>query len=286
MIASPPLFRDRDREAALENAGVVVLPLVNPEELSRLRAFYSDVHGTEPPPQSRDGIHMTIWCSDRAYKERIREGLVKILAPAVARQFEHLRIVSPVFVVKAPGGKNVFPIHQDWSVVDETRHRALNLWIPLFDEDASSGSLWVVPGTHRAGSSVRGAGFLFPDLRSIESALQPRRVCPHCPAGSALAFYHRLVHGSPENLTSRPRVVVGLSLLPRSVPLHIFFQPGPAEPLRVYQPPDDFIYEFDNVRDDTATVPPVGEPVAVLPPHLPPPIVAEEFERAAASAAA
>jgi hypothetical protein len=281
LISDAALLRDREREAVLARTGVVVLPLVTAEELSRLREFYAVMHGTEPPPQTRDGIHMTIWCSDRAYKERVREGLVSILTAAVQREFQDLRIVSPVFVVKAPGGKNVFPIHQDWSVVDETRHRALNLWIPLFDEDASSGSLWVVPGTHRAGSPVRGAGFLFPDLRSIEANVQPHRVSPHCPAGSALAFYHRLVHGSPENQTNRPRVVVGLSLLPRSVPLHIFFQTGAAEPLLVYHPPDDFIYEFENVRDDTATVPPLGEPIAVLPPHVPPPIVAADFERAA-----
>jgi hypothetical protein len=280
VISTEPLFREPAAEASLERDGFVVLPLIGPEELDELRAFYADLHAGGPPPQSRDGIHMTIWCSDRPYKERVRDGLARILSPAVSRCFADLRIVSPVFVVKAPGGSNVFPIHQDWSVVDETRHRALNLWVPLFDEDASSGSLWVVPGTHRAGSPIRGAGYLFPNLRSIEATLRPHRVSPRCPAGSALVFYHRLVHGSPDNLTSRPRVVVGLSVLPRSVPLHIFFQPGPAEPLRVYHPPDDFIYEFENVRDDTATVPPIGAPIAVLPPHVPAPIVAADFERA------
>ena len=128
---------------------------------------------------------------------------------------------------------------------------------------------------------MRGAGFLFPNLCPIEAELRRLQVSPRCPSGSALAFYHRLVHGSPPNVTARPRIVVGLSLVPRSVPLQIFFQPGPSEPLSVYQPPDDFIYEFENVRDDTATVPPIGEPIAVLPPHVPPPIVAAEFERAA-----
>jgi hypothetical protein len=57
------------------------------------------------------------------------------------------------------------------------------------------------------------------------------------------------------------------------VSLHIYFQRDAASPLNVYHPPDDFIYGFTNVRDQTAMRPPAGDPVAVLPPHAPAPII-------------
>lgn len=277
MIGATPLFRNAAYEPTLERDGLVVVPLLHEDELQALRSFYEELHGADAPPQVRDGIHMTIWCADRAYKERVRDALTRLLTPAVERSFNDLRIVSPVFIVKEPGGSNVFPIHQDWSVVDESRHRALNLWIPLYDESERSGSLWIVPGSHRAGAPIRGAGFLFPSLYQMDADLSRLRVSPSCPAGSALAFYHRLVHGSPANETPRRRIVIGMSLVPRGTPLRIYFQPSADAPLQVYEPPDDFIYEFENVRDDTARVPPVGRPVEIRPPYAPPRVQAADL---------
>lgn len=73
---SERLFRDPRREAALELRGHVVLPLLGPEELAQAWALYRAEHGECFPPQPRDGVHMTIWCSDRAYKERVRAARV------------------------------------------------------------------------------------------------------------------------------------------------------------------------------------------------------------------
>ncbi len=274
------LFRDEAREEVLERDGVVRVPLLTDDERAAVWGLYRAEHGDAFPPQPRDGVHMTIWCADRAYKERVRDGLRRVLGPAVARVFHAVRLVSPVFVVKAPGGGNLFPLHQDWSVVDETRHRAVNLWIPLHDVDPGSGTLWVVPGSHRLGSPRRGAGHLFPRLAGLEPALAAHRVSPPCRGGDARVCYHRLLHGSPANASAAPRVVAALSLVPEDVPLQICFQRGPEDPLLLFEPGDDFIYAYDNVRDDTPRVPPAGDPVAVLPPSPAVTLSADDVRRA------
>src|SRR5688572_15553008 len=138
------LFQRPEHQQRLDEDGCIALPFLEPDELAELRAFYQERHPDGVAPQMRDGIHMTIWCSDRDYKDDIREGLQRILGPASRRLYQNFRLVSPVFIVKRKGADTTFPIHQDWNVVDETQHRAFNMWIPLHDVDATNGALWIV----------------------------------------------------------------------------------------------------------------------------------------------
>lgn len=265
----------RDR---IDESGVVTVPLLNAEELQALRDFYQELHPDGIPPQLRDGIHMTIWCADYDYKVRIRERLMEIVMPACERYFKDFRIVTPVFIVKVKGEQTKFPIHQDWNVVDEEQHRAFNVWIPLHDVDSGNGSLWHVPGSHRLPTVIRGAGLLFPNLYPIESHIRPVMKSLDLEAGQAMVFYHRLIHGSPPNLSEEPRVVVSFTVLPKEVPMHIYFQKDAESPLQIYHPPDDFIYQFENVRDHTDKLPPKGLLVAERPPHVPVRLTPEVFD--------
>jgi hypothetical protein len=257
------IFQREDLQAQLDRDGCVTVPFLTADELATLREFYAARHPDGQAPQMRDGIHMTIWCSDRGYKDDIREGLQAILGAAARRLYQDFRLVSPVFIVKRKGADTTFPIHQDWNVVDETRHRAFNMWIPLQDVNASNGALWIVKGSHRFPNHVRGPGYLFPKFYHLEDHIRPRMEPMAMQAGQALVFYHRVLHGSPPNQSDNPRVVVAMSVLPQAVPLHIFFQKDATSALEVYHPHDEFIYEFENVRDQTAFHPPAGAPVAV-----------------------
>lgn len=261
------LFLDDALHDQIDRDGVLTMPFLSDSELAELREFYHSMHPDGTVPQMRNGIHMTIWCSDRDYKDQIREGIARIIRPAAERNFTDYRMVSPVFIVKQQGNDTTFPIHQDWNVVDESVHRAFNLWIPLYDVDETNGALWFVKGSHRLPTHVRGAGYLFPNLYGVENDLRPNMEAAKVKAGTAVIFYHRVIHGSPHNQQTDPRVVIAVSILPKQVPLHIYFQESPEANLKVFHPKDDFIYEFDNVRDDTANKPPKGEPVAVLPPY-------------------
>jgi hypothetical protein len=80
-------------------------------------------------------------------------------------------------------------------------------------------------------------------------------------AGTAVIFYHRVIHGSPPNQTNTDRIVAALSIVPEKVPLQIFFQKDKESPLEVYRPHDEFIYDYENVRDDTSKIPPGKQPV-------------------------
>lgn len=262
------LFLQKPNQDLLDEQGVITLSsFLKPEELQALRDLYFNYHPDGIPPQMRDGIHMTIWCSDSKYKTEIREAIKEIIRPACERYFKDFRVVTPVFIVKVKGQQTTFPIHQDWSVVDETKHRAFNLWIPVVDVDAKNGGLWMVHGSHRMPTYVRGAGLLFPQFYKAEPYIREKMVPVDAPAGTGVLFYHRSLHGSPPNQSDQPRIAIAVSILPKEVPLHIYFQQDEKSPLEVYHPHDTFIYEFENVRDDTPKIPPKGQLVATLPPH-------------------
>jgi hypothetical protein len=273
------LFQRQELQSQLDQDGCVVVPFLEPDELAELREFYYSRHPDGIAPQMREGIHMTIWCSDRPYKDQIREGLQQILGAAARRLYQDFRLVSPVFIVKRKGADTTFPIHQDWNVVDETQHRAFNMWIPLHDVDESNGALWIVKGSHKFPNHVRGPGYLFPRLYHLESHIRPFMEPMAMKAGNALIFYHRVIHGSPPNQTDSPRVVVAMSVLPEQVPLHIYFQKDAESQLEVYHPHDEFIYEFENVRDQTAFKPPSGAPLSIEKPFQQFEFTAEWFDR-------
>ncbi len=253
------LFKDPQCQKILDKDGALTRPLLSAGNVKEIFDFYNELHPDGIPPQMRDGIHMTTWCSDPEYKLCIKNKLEGILKRACERLFKDFRIVSPVFIVKRKGADTTFPIHQDWSVVDETRHKAFNIWVPLHNVKAEQGALWVVKGSHCLPLPVRGPGLLFPRLNDIENHVKPLMEPMDMEAGDAMIFYHRIIHGSPPNQCETPRVVVSFSLLPVKVPLTIFFQKDKTSPLQKYEPPDDFIYKYINVRDHTAAIPPSGK---------------------------
>lgn len=272
------LFQAEALHQDIDERGVITLPLLHPEEVQEIKDFYQELHPDGIPPQMWDGIHMTIWCSDFDYKIKVREKLLSILQPALERTFQDFRIVSPVFIVKRNGAETTFPIHQDWNVVDEEKHRAFNVWIPLHAVDANNGSLWHVPGSHKLPNMVRGPGLLFPNLHDLPDHIAPVMKSLSLTPGEAMIFYHRLIHGSPPNHGDAYRVVVSCSVLPKKVPFHIYFQQDLESPLQVFHPEDDFIYHFENVREDTGRLAPEGTLVEERPPYQPVAITREIFE--------
>lgn len=273
------LFIADSLQQQIDKDGLLTLPFLNEEELAQINDFFYELHPEGVVPEMRDGIHMTLWCSDRAYKIHVRNKLNEMLNNACNRVFVNYRKINACFIVKSGGQQTTFQIHQDWSIVDEEKHRAFNLWIPLHEVDNSNGALWVVKGSHKMTNYVRGAGVLFPDLMPVRDKVKEVMTSVDVEAGTALIFYHRAIHGSPPNMNEKPRVAVALSIVPKDVPLQIAFQKDTSAPLELYEPTDDFIYNYDNVRDDTSRFPPVGEePVVIKEAQAPFTMTADMFD--------
>lgn len=164
-----------------------------------------------------------------ALRQRVSEAVVHCLQPVAAGLVRGYRVVAGGFMVKRPGG-DVVKLHRHQALMDEQRHAGLQIWVPLQDTTPESGSMVVVPGSHR----VRAMTGLHipPEEEPPETREVPLR------EGEALVMDHRLIHGSRPNRTARERLAVTVLLAPTAAPL--WFCHRTERTLDVYQVPDDF----------------------------------------------
>lgn len=259
------LLKDKQLEHELSENGVIKIPFLTRSELQQIKDLYQEHHGDQDPPSMYDGIHMTIWHKDRAYKLDINTRLKAILKPVCDRTFQRYRAISQQFIAKRKGSETTFPIHQDWSIVDETKYKSFNLWIPLQDVDESNGAMWIVKGSHHIERKIRGAGYLFPNYYPALEELKPHMTSYSMKAGEALLFYHNTLHGSPYNANDGYRVVTQISIIPEDAPLQVYFQKAANEPLEIHHPADDFTFYYDRIREESELRPPTGKASELLP---------------------
>lgn len=263
------LFQNAELEEQLFDKGFTVLPFFTDEQIEQLRHFYETVHpGTGVNKDGRlNGIHMTTWASNSSYKLFVGEFIRHMFDNSCKRYFKDHRHLNHVFIAKESGNGTEFNVHQDWSVVDENVHYSINIWCPLHDVTKENGALWILPGSHRIDQPIRGAGYLFPDYISDMGKLRENVRCIDMKAGEALVFFHATIHGSPPNNSCKNRVVACCTVIDQQAPLRTYFQRSADAPLEVYEPQDDFMYDYRDIMNDSVVRPPLGKFIGAQPPY-------------------
>jgi hypothetical protein len=223
------VLKDPDLQAQLTSKGWVVLPtpILGPKEIERALAFYNSF----PQHHAETGLSFTMGIEDDSYVRRTREELIDITAEKMAEYFDRIKIVSTNFLVKEPGPESVFPVHQDWSFVDENQFSLMDVWIPLTDTDATNGMLGMLTGTQHF-TNVRWSWnpsdenwplppYLYDSVFFDYMDWVPMK------AGQCCVFYTNMVHGSRANLSQRRRVSFAHAVTQAEAPLfHHFALPG------------------------------------------------------------
>lgn len=272
------LLKDKKLQADLRENGFVVIPFLTKDEVTELNRFYEEVNNHLEPPDFIDDIHMTTWCGDFDYKQRVSSTLMDLFSGATENNFENYRCLNNVFIVKRSGKQTTFKVHQDWNIVDETKFESVNVWIPLHDVDEQSGALWVLKASHHINRKIRGAGYLFPEYGPFYKELQEKAISVKLMAGQAVVFYHSVIHGSPPNLADTHRRAACFSVIPKNAPLCIYYQPGASDPLLQYEPEDDFIYKYKSLRTESVVIPPAPLPVKSFPSYINREVMRKELE--------
>jgi len=272
------LLKNQDLQTQLNADGYISMPFLNEQELEQARNFYKEIHPDGEALGKIDGIHMTTWCEDYDYKMKVAHFLDGLYERACEENFIDFRRLNNVFIVKSPGEGTTFKVHQDWNVVDEKENFAINVWVPLYDVDATTGALWTVKGSHQINRHVRGSAYLFPDYSPFYNELEQVATSVNLKAGHAIVFYLNVIHGSPPNLGEKERIATCFSIIPEKAPLSIYFQKQQGDPLELHEPADDFMYQYKSLRTDTFEFAPTKEPIELLPSYENKPITREELD--------
>lgn len=118
-----------------------------------------------------------------------------------------------MFIYRPPGVADAdHPFHQDaWYFPFGPHDDCIGVWLPMDDVDAETGSLLVMPGSHRGEimdhrlqtGVANGGCFEIPDADA-----QPGAVLIEAKAGDAVLFHSRTWHKAPANRSSRHRRVI------------------------------------------------------------------------------
>ncbi len=214
---------------------MVTSPFLAPSEVERLRAEVESLGllGAE-------GFHDTA-SAGLAFAERqaVHEVLCAAFAPGIEGLLADYRPVMSAAMTKWPGSSGTKEIHRDFRLVDESRFRAVCIWVPLVDVDDDNGALRVLRGSHLVDSGPR----TVPTTPRV-----PRDPTPlldfdlleavPVPAGDAVVFDLAIAHGSSTNGTTQPRPAVGVACAPSAADLSLSFchRDGTVELLEVVDP--------------------------------------------------
>lgn len=232
--------------------GYLVSSLFEADDVREMMALYESASsgcGT--------GFYTSLWSKDVEYRRRVHEGASKILGRKRFPFLEEYRMCLANFAVKQPGsGEGKVPLHQDWSMTDESQYAPVTLWCPLTDVNEVNGCLMIVPGSHRSYRRVRPnfdlqAGYSPLDPIAAELETNHVRKLP-MRAGECFIYDPCVIHGSEMNRSPECRIALVAAFIPQQAPLLHYFQTS-KERTEVYEVHDDFYW-----RDVVLGEPPLG----------------------------
>jgi len=218
------MITDRDVAFYREHGYVVAAGVLEPATVASLRremdeilegaravAAHTDVYDLEPghrpeAPRVRriKTPHRFFPSFEKLYRDPRVVGIVQQLLGS------EVRLHGSKINLKAPHYGSPVEWHQDWAFYPHTNDDLLAVGVMLDDCTLDNGPLLVVPGTHAGPVYDHHANGYFcgaVDPAPIEAEIK-RAVPLVGPAGS-MSFHHvRLLHGSAQNVSERPRALL------------------------------------------------------------------------------
>src|SRR5579863_7644449 len=246
------IFRNKELNQLLESKGYVVVPFAGEEQLQKLREIYHRYNSDSPY------FHSTTFSADFEMKKKVSREVAEIFEKSLNPRFEKYRPMGGSFLCKPPGEGGNMPIHQDWTIVDESKYGSYTIWVPLQDVNQNNGAITVLDGSHRLTNALRGPS-LPVVIRDVEQGIKARMKTLCMKAGEAFIFNHALIHASHLNRSNGNRVAVTFGLISEQATL-MFYHRNEQEEIEKYLVEDDFFMKYSNIGQR----PEFAEPVEIL----------------------
>jgi hypothetical protein len=238
------VFGDGEMDRELQHNGYVVRPFLDAGEIQVLRRLHDHL-----VPELPADFTATSLSDSFELRWRVSGGIRAILEERLRRIVPRHKLILAAFVSKrARTSHGRVNLHQDWWVVDNRLHRAVHFWCPLVDVEPRNGCLKIVPGIHRFLNDpypihppmYRTA--YHPVLARLDAEFA-RKVS--MPAGSALIYDERMLHGSDENLSDEPRAAFNCVMIPAELePIVYWWDQRDPRRLSVLEVSEAFLCRF------------------------------------------
>ncbi len=238
----PSIFKNKETQYLFDRDGYVVIDFISADEASAIGKKFYDLHSELPK-----GFYSAAFSSDDTFKQEIFDHTKKIFDSAMSKIFTDYKILGSTFLCKSPGEAGKVGVHQDWSVVDESKFYSATIWVPTIDTSEENGALRVLPGSHLFFDFLRSPNIPF-CYHDNEQLLLDNMITVPMKSGQAFILNHAVIHASSPNKTDKERLVIAYGLIPKDAEL-VFFHRNSSGKIEEFSMPDDFFQRYYNVGE-------------------------------------
>jgi hypothetical protein len=272
------VFRNDEHQQSFEENGFVILPFYNESEITELTSLYHTLH-----PKDEAGFFPSTFSKDKNYRNEADSKIRQIASRSIEQYCQDIKVVCGSFIVKSPGPESGMCVHQDMSLVDESKYTGINIWVPLVDLSIENGAIFVLPKSHRIMPTYRGSSipeFFSPVMDDIIDYLHPVIV----KAGQAVIFDQSIIHYSPPNFSDNIRIVTNIYFTHTSTEYRTYFWDKEKEEnkVEVFAQADNFMTNFEQFGENIRARPTVGHSLGFVEydfPQIDKTFLDEHFER-------
>ena len=236
------IFKDEEVQARFDRDGYVVIDFITAEETATIADKFYELHNNLPT-----GFYSATFNSDDQFKKDIYSHTEKVLEKRLGGFFQNVRKLGSTFLCKAPGEEGKVPVHQDWTIVDESKYYSATIWVPTVDTNEENGAMRVLPGSHRFFDTYRSPNIDF-CYKGNEQLLWDNMITVPMKAGQAFILNHAVIHGSAPNKTGKERLAIAYGLVPDEAKL-MYYHKNESGAIEKYDIPDDFFQRYYNIGE-------------------------------------
>jgi hypothetical protein len=254
------IFKDENAQKQFDEDGflkIVLLTDKNIEELNYLFKHYF--------PNPSIDFYSSSYDNNLELKKEISDAIGKIVTPNLERIFINYTWFGSAFLSKGNGPRSEMPMHQDWTIVDETQFVALNIWTPLQNTTDENGTLQVIKGSHKWHNVVRAPTLPF-YFNGYQDLLKEKLISISTQAKEAIVLNQAIIHASKANLTNKTRIAITTGIKSKDAKM-IFHYWDKEKPnvIEKFSQENDFLIRFTDFHQSIFLRPTLGTSLGLMP---------------------
>jgi len=253
------ILRNSEISNLLDSKGVASIPFSEPTFIDSLKECFDQIHPVWNETMNT-GYYFSIYGDGSDYRKQIFEVFYPILKNQLDDIFSDYKVLAIIAQVKGVGANSSVNIHQDLTVVDESKYKSYTLWIPLQDSTEKNGAISFLEGSHKVFRSIRAhtIDYLF---GNAESNIYENSKQYQIAKGEALIFDAATIHFSGPNISEKPRISIAVSIVAKEAETQIFhydrFKPFDGS-LDRYTVPENFWQLYEDFSTERSAPPLFG----------------------------
>jgi Phytanoyl-CoA dioxygenase (PhyH) len=253
------VFKDQQMQDEFEKNGFVVAPFYTADEIAELNNLYYTLH-----PKDEKGFFPSTFSKDKNYRSKADSEIRRIDERAIDKYLQDVKIMCGSFIVKSPGPESAMCVHQDMTLVDESKYTGINIWVPLIDLNDTNGAIEVLPGSHRIYPSYRGS--TVPGIyEEISDEIKPYLQTLYLKAGEAVFFDQSIIHFSKANLSDKVRIVTNTYFTHKDATFRIvYWNKDYGNKVELFEEDDSFMTDFEQFGNNIHDRPKVGKSLGLV----------------------